>query len=114
MKKQFLLLALAVACTSAFAGTAAEQAAATKELSSSDVKTELMGFDTVSYGGQEIRIAVTKVSAPNRGAYAYCRQYVQSYSHEIAPSDGQGGSGGALSADKTTIVLGNACQWTKG
>ncbi|HEX7892854.1 MAG TPA: hypothetical protein VF447_01595, partial [Terriglobales bacterium] len=85
MKKQFLIVALAVACTSTFAGTAAEQASAAKELAASDIKTELMGFDTVSFDGQEVRVAVTKETAPGRGAYAYCRQYVQSYSHEITP-----------------------------
>jgi hypothetical protein len=107
MKKQLLLLAIATVCITGRAQTPPKDV--DLAVPSSAAKTELMGFDTESFGGQEIRIAVTKETID--GAYAYCRQYVQSYSHEIAPGDN---SSGSLPVDKTTIVLGKQCKWTKG
>jgi hypothetical protein len=122
MKKQLLLTIFAVACATAHAESSTTfygdtSAASHAETSSSKaastvssaVKTELMGFDTESYGGQEVRVAVTKETTA--GASAFCRQYVQSYTHEIAAADNTNGS---LPVDKTTIVLGNECKWTKG
>ncbi len=77
----------------------------------------MIGFETLTSGGQEIRLAETKETAAD-GSYAYCRQYVQSVSREVTPGAVSRISmqdlNRVLPADKTTIVLGNQCQWTKG
>lgn len=66
---------------------------------------ELMGFETVKVGAQEVRVAVTKETSPN-GISAYCRQTVRSYTHEIVAA----GALGQEVDDKTTIVLGKTCR----
>jgi hypothetical protein len=87
--------------------------AAQEALLAEDTKTELLGFETVHYGTQEVRLELSKetvLHGKHAGHHAFCRQYVQNYAHEIATSELSNNE----SSDKTTIVLGKTCVWAHG
>lgn len=87
--------------------------AAQEALSSTDTKTELIGFETVHYGTQEVRLELSKetvLHGQHAGNHGFCRQYVQTYAHEIGTS----ALSNSQSSDKTTIVPGKTCVWARG
>lgn len=87
--------------------------AAQEALSAADTKTELIGFETVHYGTQEVRLELSKetvLHGQHAGNHAFCRQYVQTYAHEIGTSE----LSNSQSSDKTKIVPGKTCVWARG
>lgn len=97
----------------ALAAQAQADRAAQEALSVADTKTELLGFETVHYGTQEVRLEQSKETVLHgkyAGNHAFCRQYVQTYAHEISTSE----LSNSQSSDKTTIVLGKTCVWAHG
>ncbi|WP_430233444.1 hypothetical protein [Paraburkholderia tropica] len=111
--KELRTVVAAPARSEALAVQAQADRAAQDSLSATDTKTELLGFETVRYGTQEVRLELSKetvLHGKHAGNHAFCRQYVQTYAHEIGTSE----LSNSQSSDKTTIVLGKTCVWARG